>query len=105
MKRPQDDLVGAFRFRGRKLDDKPKAKRAARGAALKPTPDFRKALAADFQANGDVAVARLREDDPIAYLRLCGDMLDGGAPREADDDALIARVRALLAELGSVDAR
>lgn len=69
----------------------------------KPPPavaDFRAALAADFDAHGADAVARLRADDPIAYLRLCGETFAQGSAAPVDDAALIARVRALLAELG-----
>lgn len=69
----------------------------------KPPPavaDFRAALAADFDAYGADAVARLRADDPIAYLRLCGETFAQTMAAPADDAALIAKVRALLTELG-----
>ena len=77
-------------------------KRSADAQAIAAAPCLRDALLADFQRHGAAAVAQLRETDPIAYLRLCGELLDAKPSMGGDDAALIARVQALLAQVGAL---
>ena len=65
---------------------------------------MRDALLQDFSAHGAAAVAELRAADPIAYLRLCADVFDARPSELMDDAALVARVRALLAQVGALTA-
>ena len=77
-------------------------KRADAAQAIIAAPGLREALTADFDRHGAAAVAQLREAEPIAYLRLCAELLDAGAGAAGDDAALVARVKALLNQLGAL---
>jgi len=77
-------------------------KRGDASAAIVAAPGLRDALSVDFDRHGVAAVAQLREADPIAYLRLCAELLDAGDPAGGDDAALVARVKALLSQLGAL---
>jgi len=67
---------------------------------------FVDALSADFALYGSAALARLREDDPVSYMKLCAAVLPkavAGAidPLEAmTDEELLDRAKGLAKQLG-----
>ena len=68
------------------------------------SPAFCDALRVDFATQGAAAIARLREEDPAAYLHVCAsiDAAGDGADARLSDDALLARIRALLDEMDAL---
>ena len=66
--------------------------------------DFVRALADDFEQHGRVAIVRMREDDPAAYVRCVASLM----PRELEvsrplehipDDELLAMIEVLRAQI------
>jgi hypothetical protein len=47
---------------------------------------FLDALAADFARHGAAAIARLREEDPVNYLRICAALVPKQASLPAGED-------------------
>jgi hypothetical protein len=50
-------------------------KKPRTATAESPESAFAEALSADFVRHGASAITRLREDDPIAYMKLCASVL------------------------------
>ena len=89
-------------------DARPSPKRASR----KPTQEegleraFVDALALDFLGHGASAIARVREDDPVTYMKLCAQVLPKALINSIDpleslsDDELLQRARQLAQKAG-----
>ena len=67
---------------------------------------FVDALSADFAQYGSAALARLREDDPAAYMKLCAAVLPKAVAGAIDplegmtDEELLDRAKGLAKQLG-----
>lgn len=60
---------------------------------------FIEALHADFAEHGVATIAKVREEDPVAYVRVCAGILPKELritdERELTDDELVARIKQL----------
>lgn len=75
-----------------------------KGARNKLGEEFIKALADDFDQNGQTAIARVREERPQDYLKVIASLLPKEIKltdeRELSDDELNRRIRELASVLG-----
>ena len=84
------------------------AKRTVRKTAVGDAPDtaFIEALSVDFQQYGASAIARVRQDDPVTYMKLCASVLPKSVINSIDpldsltDEELQQRARHLAEKAG-----
>ncbi len=87
---------------------RPSPKRASRKTAQDDGLEraFVEALALDFLGHGASAIARVREDDPVTYMKLCAQVLPKALINSIDpleslsDDELLERARQLAQKAG-----
>jgi hypothetical protein len=85
-----------------------KSKRLARPASGEDGPEqvFVATLSKDFEKFGAGAIAKVRTEDPVTYMKICASVLPKAVAEAIDplegmtDEQLVERARSLASELG-----